>query len=216
MKNLLKKKKIILLRSAMRRGIFDFSRQLYFSIADTLLRRKYLVFYINLDDTPIHVDENEFSLDIVKIENWNDVPEALQGRLESNVENIEWGSKRFFERGRELWALQLQNEIAVLGWLGFPELEKDYIWPVPKGAEILHQLTVLPEFRGKRLQVLHRKMLMTERSKNGVNEFYISCHEYNSTSHKNILRMGFRQIGYSQQSRFSNGLTFHPKKARTI
>jgi len=130
--------------------------------------------------------------------------------LKSNIENIEWGNATFFERGRELWVLELEGKIAVLGWLAFAENEQDYIWPVPKNTEILHQMTVLPEFRGKGLQVLYSKILMAKRFKAGTSRFFISCHEYNQASHRNILRMGMKKIGHSKINRLTGKLTFHP------
>lgn len=210
--NLREKKKLILLHSAYRRGIIPLTRQLYLSLLDIFLRRKYLVFALNIEPNSSNIQLDRPQINIQFIRSWEDIPSEIKSRLISGNENIEWGNRSFFSRPRKLWALRLDNRIATLGWLASPEFERDFIWPVPDTAEILHQVTVLPEFRGRGLQILHQKMLIDERVKIGVTSFYISCHEYNTTSHRNILRTGFSQIGYSRRSRLTGRLTVHPQK----
>lgn len=203
MRNMMQMKKVILLRSAYRRGLGTFFRQLWMTVADILLRRKFLIFRIDARDVTKFDTSGLPVLDCREITRWDDMPDHLRVRLEDPAEGLEWGQKSWFGQNRRCWLGELDGQPACLmWWLNHTESEH-FFYDVPEGAEILFQTVIFPEFRGRRLYYSLLSDLMRARMSNGIEAFYGSCHEYNTTPARNLSRLGFKYIGAVRESRLT-------------
>ena len=210
MTGLSQRKKVILLRSAARRGVWAFLRQAWETVADVCLRRKILVFRLDGDDFLKHPPPNDPSLECREVSGWDDLPAGLQQRLESKEEKLEWGDKSWFALDRQLWLATLDGEVCCLAWMLGSNPGEHFFCSVPSDAEILFQIVVLPEFRGRSLQVRVHRIMMVERLRAGARRFFIACHEYNYTSRRNIEELGFRLIGSHNEYRFTSRQSWRP------
>ncbi len=202
------KKKVILLKSALRRGVGAFVRQGYLTGADVLLRT-HQVFRLDADDVRAADPQTVLPPQCREIRQWTDIPETLRQRLLADDGSIEWGARNWLDMGRRLWLGEVDGQVAFLCWFLNAEQAKDFWCPVPPDAEVIYQTTTLPEFRGRGLQVSFVQFLIRQRREDGIKSFFISCHAYNYTSYRNILKMGFRPIGYCSENRITRRLTWH-------
>ncbi|WP_170516112.1 GNAT family N-acetyltransferase [Ruegeria atlantica] len=204
------RKKLILLRSAAHRGAGAFLHQAWATVADIGLRRRNLVFQLDGDDFLKNQPADDPTLEVRRVSGWHDLPETLRRRLESGEENLEWGDKSWFDKDRWLWAATFDGEVCCLAWILGPDEDEHFFCAVPSDAEILFQIVVLPEFRGRSLQVRVHRTMMAERLQAGTRRFFIACHEYNYTSRRNIEKLGFRLIGFHNESRFTSRQSWQP------
>lgn len=203
MRNVMQMKKVILLRSAYRRGLTSFLRQFWATFADVFLRRKHLIFRIDARDVTNFDTSGLPVLDCREITQWDDMPEHLGTRLEDPDENLEWGHKSWFGHNRRCWLGELEGQPACLMWWLDHTQSEHFFYDVPEGSEILFQTVILPEFRGRRLYYSLLSDLMRARIADGIEAFYGSCHEYNTTPARNMTRLGFKYIGAVRESRLT-------------
>ena len=204
------KDKVALMRGAARRGLLPLTRQAWLAGADTLIRRKHLVFRAEPGDilsAPMPPMER---LTFRPVGSWDAMPEDMRRRLTDRDGAVDWGEPGWFDKGWRLWVGEIDGCLACLGWLRGAEQSRDFFCPMPENTELLWQMVTLPEFRGRGLHVTFRLALMRARLEEGVAGFFINCREYNSTSHRNILKMGFRPIGHCVDSRLTGRRTWHP------
>lgn len=205
-----RRKKLILLRNAAHRGVGPFLRQAWATVADVCLRRRNLVFQLDGDDFLKHPPPADPPLECRRVSGWEDLPAGLRQRLASGEENIEWGDRNWFNMDRWLWLATLDGEACCLAWMLGPDPGRHFFCAVPSDSEILFQIVVLPEFRGRGLQVRVHRIMMAERLQAGAQRFFIACHEYNYTSRRNIEKLGFRLIGFHNESRFKSRQSWQP------
>ena len=203
------RKKIILLRSAARRGPASFIRQLCYTGLDVAVRRKHLVFRLPADRLGGITTPPGIAFQCHRIQGWEDLPADLRHRLEDRAENIEWGARTWFDLDRQLWVGLVGERIACMAWTVGATAAKGFFFPLPPRAEVLYQTVTLPEFRGNNLQVRFCLELMRLRAADGIEEFFIASHEYNHTSYRNILKMGFSPFGHCREGRLSRRRTWH-------
>lgn len=206
--SILQSNKAALLRGAARRGVGPLARQAGLTAADTLLRRKHLVFYAAARDVLSVPDAG--SMDFREIPSMDAMPEDLRSRLMDGDDPADWGEPGWFDRGWRLWVGEIDGCVACLGWLRSAAQSRDFFYPMPEDTELLWQMVTLPEFRGRGLHVTFRLALMRARLEEGVVGFFINCREYNSTSHRNILKMGFHPVGHCTDSRITGRRSWHP------
>ncbi|WP_171236705.1 GNAT family N-acetyltransferase [Ruegeria sp. HKCCA6837] len=204
------RKKVILLRNAAHRGLGAFLRQAWATVADIGLRRRNLVFQLDGDDFLKNPPPDDPPLECRRVSGWEDLPASLRQRLESGEENLEWGDRSWFDKDRRLWLATLDGKDCCLAWMLGSDAGKHFFCPVPSDAEILFQMVVLPEFRGNSLQVRVHRIMMAERLQAGTKRFFVACHEYNYTSRRNIEKLGFRLIGFHNESRFTSRENWQP------
>lgn len=192
-RSLAKRKKLVLLRSSLRRGAGAFCHQVLLTMEDMLLRRRHLVF--RLDAATARQAPPGASSHCEEISSWEDLPADLRARLTAPGENLEWGHRDWFEK-RRLWALTQDNQIAALCWTLITPERDGFFCEVPASEEVIYQTVVLPEFRGQGLQRHLYESLVNTRIEQGKTGFFVSCHAYNHTSRRNIERLGFRLIGH--------------------
>jgi hypothetical protein len=116
--------------------------------------------------------------------------------------DLEWEGRDWFGKRRRLWIGTQNGTIATLGWWCGKEEASRVFYPIPEGSEILIHAIVLPEYRRKNLHVLLRRTLLQMRVADGVRAFYVHCRDYNTFSYHNILKMGFKPVGYTVKPRF--------------
>lgn len=209
----LKRGKVTLLMGAARRGIFTFLRQAYLIGADTFLRQKHLVFRAEVSAvlaTPARqIDELTYR-EVISWQDWEKMTEDLRPRLSDPDENINWGSKDWFDKGWRLWVGVSGERLACLAWWRSAKQSRDFFCPLPDDSELLWHATVLPEFQGVGLQVPLWQSLMQERAAAGIRNFFTNCRDYNTPSHRNILKAGFRDIGFCTVSKITRRRKWHP------
>lgn len=212
-RHLTQRYKVVLLRGAARRGAWPFLRQAYLIALDTLLREKHLVFRASREDIlNIRIPEDS-ALSFREISSWDELQSEDRKRLFDPGQGIDIGGADWFDRGWRLWVGEMSGCLAVLGWWRTADQSRDFFCPIPEDGELLWHVTTLPSFRGKGLHLRLWSALMYERIAVGTNSFYTNCREYNTPSHRNILRMGFRRIGHCTVSRLTGRRRWHPVRS---
>ena len=207
---ILRSNKADLLRGTARRGIGPLARQAGLTAADTLLRRKHLVFHAAARDVLSVPAPEAGMMDFRKIRSMDALPEDARRRLTAGDGALDWGEPDWFDRGWTLWTGSIGGRLACLGWWRSAAQARDFFCPMPPDTELLWQMVTLPEFRGRGLHVMFRLALMRARLEQGVAGFFINCRDYNTTSRRNILKMGFRPVGYCTDSRITGRRSWHP------
>lgn len=197
------KYKVQLLRGALKRGLATFTRQAYLIFLDSAIRQKHLIFKATREDIPHDSRQTDSALSFQEILSWHELRIDDQKILFNQQQAIDIGGLDWFDRGWRLWIGEVHGRLAVLGWWRSAEQSEDFFCPLPDDAELLWHATTLPGFQGMELHIMLRVTLMEERMKSGINSFYMSCRDYNTPSHRNILKMGFRNIGYYTVSKWT-------------
>jgi GNAT superfamily N-acetyltransferase len=204
--------KMRLFRDAVRRGPAAAVRQAWLALADTLWRKKHLVFRATAEEIAALPVAAPPGIAFAEIPSWDALPPAVRARLTDPARPVDWGGRAWFDRGWRLWAaMDGPDRIAALGWWRNAAQSADFFVPVPEDAELLWHATVLPEYRGRRLQVALRVSLMQQRAAAGVRAFFTNCRDYNTPSYRNILAMGFTCIGHCRESRLTGRRSWHPR-----
>ena len=206
---LLKKYKVQLLRGALQRGFTAFIRQTYMIALDSAIRQKHLVFRATCEDIPHEFRLENITLSFREISSWDEIQDDDRKKLFDPQQAIDIGSADWFDHGWRLWIGEINGRLAVLGWWRDAEQSQNFFCPLPEDAEMLGHATTLPDFRGLGLHVTLWVVFMQERKKAHINSFYTNCREYNIPSHRNILRMGFRCIGYCTVSKWTKHRKWH-------
>lgn len=204
--------KMRLVRGAAARGPAAAVRQAGLVLADTVLRKKHLVFRVTAEEIAARPFAPPPGITFAEIPSWDALPAAFRERVEDPAEAIDWGAREWFDRGWRLWVgMDGPDRIAALGWWRSAAQARDFFVPVPEDAELLWHATVLPEYRGRRLQVPLCVCLMQHRARAGIRAFFTNCRDYNTPSRRNIQSMGFRCIGHCRESRLTGRRSWHPR-----
>ena len=202
--------KVALLQGAARRGPRTFLRQAGLVAADSLLRKKHLVFRLDAPDLPpVPASPGLTFREIASLDGLHPADREL---ILAPGSTISWGDPDWFDRGWRLWIVEEGGRLVALGWWRNAEQSRDFFIPVPPDGELLWHATVLPALRGRNLHAVLRLALMHQRASQGVRCFFTNCRDYNAPSHRNILRMGFTQIGHVDESKISGKRRWHPAK----
>jgi len=207
---ILRSNKAALLRGAARRGIGPLARQAGLTAADTLLRRKHLVFYAAARDVLAAPAPEAGRIDFREIRSMDALPEDMRRRLTAGDGIVDWGEPDWFDRGWSLWTGAIDGRLACLGWWRAAAQARDFFCPMPPDTELLWHMTTLPEFRGQGLQAAFWLPLMRARLDSGITGFFTNCRDYNTASRRNILRVGFRPVGYCTDNRITGRRSWHP------
>lgn len=202
--------KAALMRASLHHGAGAALRQGVTIALDSFVRQRHLVFHVDAATVLAQPVTPPASFSFAEVPDWDALPVTARTRLEDAGEGIDWGEHDWFARGWRLWAAFEDGErLAGLGWWRSADQARDYFCPIPDTAELLWHATVLPEYRGRCLHVALRRTLMWHRATEGVSGFYTNCREYNTPSHRNIMAMGFRPIGYCRVSKLTGRRSWH-------
>jgi GNAT superfamily N-acetyltransferase len=208
--------KALLLRTSMRYGPITALRQGMSIGLATFIRQKHMLFHLDAAGILSQPDEHTEGFAFSEVPDWHALPPTERQRLEGSERNVDWGDREWFDRGWRLRAAFKNGErIAALRWWRTAAQSRDFLCQMSDVAELLWQATVLPEYRGKRLQVALIKTSMQHRARQGVSAFFINCRNYNTSSHRNIISMGFRPIGYCLISKRTGSRRWHSKTVET-
>lgn len=205
-----KRYKIVLLRGAARRGIRCFLRQAGLILADICCREKHLVFRMTAQQVLAADHTFPKNLQFHEAMDWDELPEHFRLRLSKPEEGIDWGNREWFAKGWHLWIGAQDGQIAVLSWWRSSAQSTTFFCPIPADAELLWHVTVLPEYRGHNLHVLCWIALLRSRVAKGTRSFYVNCRDYNTPSHLNICKIGFKLFGCCKISRFTRRRVWIP------
>jgi len=204
------RKKVVLLRSAWRRGLAAFLRQFHLTFCDTFLSRTHLIYQASAADVLKQEIQEIPGLSFREVHCWEEFSEPVQRRLLADQASLSWGSVSWFNRGWRLWAGEFGDQLATLCWWRSPEQSRDFFQSIPGDAELMWQSTTMPEFRGRGLFTVQRLHLLRYRIEDGVGQFFVCCESYNMTGRRNLPSQGFHLIGHTTYSKITKRRTWHP------
>jgi GNAT superfamily N-acetyltransferase len=193
----MQKQKIILLKSAWKKGWLPFLRQFIRSVRDTLFSKHHYIYSLDISNMD-YKDKSRFpDLKFRVIRNWEDLDAEVLARLKDEQEYLGWGDFGWLtDLEYQLIVGEIDGKIAGLGWLRNNQQAQDFFVPLPDNAELVWQTTVLPEYRGKKLFDKFLWQLMIHRAQFGTTLFFINCRDYNTTTQSSLARMGWSYLGY--------------------
>lgn len=192
----LERQKLILLKSARRRGKWLFLKQLFLSVRDTIWANRHLIYRVGPDDVPDPPMGDGSLLQYRQILRWHDWPEEFRSRLLRESDELGWGQVEWFENGWWIWAGEIDGQVATFCWV-YPTGSNDSFFDqMVQGSEFIWQVTTLPEFRGRKLYERMMIELMTRRFSEGVTAIYGCCRDYNLTSRLVLPKVGYGIVGH--------------------
>jgi hypothetical protein len=211
-----KRKKVVLLRSAMKRGWRPFFHQAAATFSDTFLARTHIIYRADAADVLIQPVPDIAGLAFREVKSWEDLSAGVRTRLLADQGLLNWGDPSWFDRGWRLWAGEFGEELATLSWWRAPSQSDDFFYPIPADGELMWQSTTMPEHRGDGLFTVQRLNLMRDRIGDGVQKFFVCCENFNSTGRRNLPKQGFKPIGISSRSKITGQRRFRPLPPGTV
>lgn len=179
-------------------------------MADSVLRQRHLIFHLDAGELREGMAALPEGMTFREVARLDGLPASDRQRLVAGGAGLEWGDAIWFEEGWRLWTGFRHGSLACLGWVRNAAQSRHFFIPLPEDAELLWHQTVLPEFRGHRLQMALMLSMMRWRRRSGIRHFFINCRDYNTPSRKNIVRAGFRPVGYYEISKITGMQQWHP------
>ena len=189
------RQKVVLLKSAWRRGVGPFLSLLLISIRDKVWSKRLLIYYVGPDEIPNPLAGDGSRITYRRIDCWEDWPSELRDRLLREQDALGWGQVEWFDRGWWVWSGEIGGKVATFCWV-YPRGGNDSFFKhMAPGSEFIWQVTTLPEFRGRGLYARMMIELMRTRVADGVTGIYGTFRDWNLTSRRVLPKVGFRVIG---------------------
>lgn len=192
----MERKKVLLLRAALRRGLLKFVNQLVISVRDSFWSQKHIIYYVASTKVGDVASGDGSAIEFGEIRSWRDFPESFRRRLLTESDTLGWGKADWFERGWWIWFGSVNGQIATFCWVYPPGSNDEFFPAMVEKSEFIWQVTTLPEFRGRKLYGKLVAELLRVRTSHGISGFYVSCRDYNLTSRLVLPTVGFKPIGY--------------------
>ena len=208
------RQKIELLRSAWRRGLTAFMKQIALEARDSLWSSRHLVYSIDISQKnrvkAVEIEKVIFR----RIYHWNEVRSEDIEYLKKKKKDIRgWGEFEWLEElDYGLWIAEINGKLAAFKWWLNRDQAKasNFFVEIPEGAELGGQGTVLPEFRGKRLHDRILVSIQAYRASQGINTFFETVRDYNFTSRRAMARVDFTYLGYAEVMKRTGVVRWHP------
>lgn len=205
-----KRKKIVLLQSARKKGLKPFLRQAGLTFSDTFLARTHLIYRARAEDVLALETPVVEGLAFREAKSWQDLSGPVRERLMADQDYLTWGDPSWFDLGWRMWVGEFGDQLATMSWWRSREQADDFFIDLPENSELMWQSTSLPEYRGKSLFNAQRIHLMQWRAREGVREFYVCCEDFNITGRRNLPRQGFEYIGVTRRSKLTGRRRWRP------
>lgn len=203
---LAKKGKIQLMRGAARRGPRIFVRQAWLALADSFIRKRHLVFRLDVDGWAREPALGHAQLR--EVLSASEISQAELDQLNDPSDIHDWGAIEWLELGWRLWLLGENKEILALAWVRDARQSSDFFVPLGDTEELFWHVYVMPRYRGMNLQERIWAAIASRRAADGITGFFTNCRDYNLPSRSNIVRMGFLPVGHCDESRLTRRRTW--------
>lgn len=136
------------------------------------------------------------------INSWNKLDPAIVKKFQDHPDLVYWDMKTFMDQGAKLWIGRLAGEVANLGGARTGDRMAAYFFPLlARKTAVFSHFATFPGFRGKKLFPVLLRHIMQTMAKEGVEQFYIDCNDWNIFSIRGIERAGFHLMGHGRTGR---------------
>ncbi|MBL4806164.1 MAG: GNAT family N-acetyltransferase [Rhodobacteraceae bacterium] len=207
----MERQKLVLLRSARKKGVFAFVKQFIRTVRDSFWSKRQMIYSVDLATLKAPDMCNIQGLSYRRISDWSELSEENYNFLNDTRETMNWGNFSWLtELEYGLWVAEVNGKLAAVKWWRSYEQSSDFFVRIPKNTELHWQTTVFPEFRGQKLLEAVLITVMEYRKSQGIEFFMISCRDYNMTSRRVFVELGCLYLGYAETNKLTKKEKWHP------
>ncbi len=191
-----------LLKIAWNLGLISFIRECFLVLRFVFIKY-YCVYLMDKDDftnEPINITQIEYK----SYSKWEDIEDSVKEVFLKENKHIFWDVEVWLLKGARLWIGIIDGEVVSLLFNRDPLQKGAFFFPMTSNCALIWNVVTLPQYRGLGLYPQMLKHVCSSLFSEGIESIYICCSDYNISSIRGIMKIGFTKIGTGIVYRFSS------------